>query len=119
MSAKGWLSTHVLDTANGRPGAGIAVRLFILDGSERRLLRETVTNEDGRTDNPLLGQSEIAAGWYELEFDTGRYFARQGGGNEQLFLDVIPIRFHIADTDEHYHVPLLVSPFSYSTYRGS
>jgi 5-hydroxyisourate hydrolase len=106
----GRLTTHVLDTANGRPAAGIPIELARLDGERRELLRSVTTNSDGRTDEPLL--EELRAGTYELVFAVGDHF---GEG----FLDRVPVRFTIADADAHYHVPLLVSPWSYSTYRGS
>ena len=109
----GRLTTHVLDTANGRPAAGVAIELARLDGDRRELLRTTTTNEDGRTDAPLLADGDLAAAEYELTFAVGPYFAGEG------FLDRVPVRFTIADADAHYHVPLLVSPWSYSTYRGS
>ncbi len=114
----GRLTTHVLDTANGVPGGGIKIRLFSLDGG-RELITSTVTNEDGRTDRPLLDEAAFKAGSYELEFSVGEYFA--AAGNELAdppFLDDVVIRVSLAD-DSHYHVPLLVSPWSYSTYRGS
>ena len=114
----GRLTTHVLDTARGRPGAGIAVRLYALDG-ERTLLASAVTNTDGRTDQPLLDASAFRAGRYELEFSVGPYFAASGAVTaDPPFLDDVVIRVQLAD-GEHYHVPLLVSPWSYSTYRGS
>ena len=102
------LTTHVLDTANGRPAAGVRIELFRLD--PRASLKTVVTNADGRTDEPLL--SELEAGVYELTFAVGEYF---GSG----FFDEVPIRFRVEDAGAHYHVPLLVSPWSYSTYRGS
>jgi hydroxyisourate hydrolase len=102
------LTTHVLDTARGRPAAGVRIELFRLD--PRTSLKTVVTNADGRTDEPLLTELEAAA--YELTFAVGEYF---GEG----FLDVVPVRFRIEDPGAHYHVPLLVSPWSYSTYRGS
>jgi hydroxyisourate hydrolase len=102
------LTTHVLDTARGRPAAGVRIELFRLD--PRTLLKAVVTNDDGRTDEPLLAQLE--AGSYELTFAVGAYFG------EGLF-DEVPIRFRVDDAGAHYHVPLLVSPWSYSTYRGS
>jgi 5-hydroxyisourate hydrolase len=105
----GFLTTHVLDTAAGRPAAGVAVELT--RGSE--LLRTTVTNADGRTDEPLVAPGELEPGEYELVFAVGDYFG------VSAFLDRVPVRFRIADPDQHYHVPLLVSPWSYSTYRGS
>jgi 5-hydroxyisourate hydrolase len=108
----GRLTTHVLDTANGRPAAGVRIELARLDGERRRVLRTLATNDDGRTDEPLLADGELAAAEYELTFDVGAYF--DGG-----FLNRVPVRFTVADADAHYHVPLLVSPWSYSTYRGS
>jgi 5-hydroxyisourate hydrolase len=101
------LTTHVLDTARGIPAAGVAIELR--RGTE--LLASATTNADGRTDAPLLG--ELEAGEYELTFAVGDYFG------ERAFLDRVPVRFSIADPGAHYHVPLLVSPWSYSTYRGS
>lgn len=108
----GRLTTHVLDTAQGRPAAGVAVELARLDGDEREVLRRITTNADGRSDEPLLAGDELTAGEYELVFAVGDYF---GAG---LF-DRVPVRFLVADADAHYHVPLLASPWSYSTYRGS
>jgi 5-hydroxyisourate hydrolase len=108
----GRLTTHVLDTANGRPAAGIPIELARLDGDHREVLRTLRTNGDGRTDVPLLDGPELHAGTYELVFDVGDHF--QDG-----FLGRVPVRFTVADADAHYHVPLLVSPWSYSTYRGS
>jgi 5-hydroxyisourate hydrolase len=102
------LTTHVLDTAHGRPAAGVAIELRDAAG---RTLGEFVTNADGRTDGPLLERPE--AGEYELVFAVGDYFG------EAPFLDRVPVRFRIADPAAHYHVPLLVSPWAYSTYRGS
>jgi hydroxyisourate hydrolase len=104
------LTTHVLDIAQGRPAAGIAITLVRLPGREP--LASAVTNADGRTDAPLA--AKLAVGEYELEFAVGDYFQA-----ETPFLDRVPIRFFIADPDAHYHVPLLVSPWAYSTYRGS
>ena len=119
MEHEGWLSTHVLDTANGCPAAGIAIKLYRVGADGRALLTETVTNGDGRTDAPLLERDAIAEGWYEIEFETAAYFKEKADEHAGDFLDVVPIRFRISDADAHYHVPLLVSPFSYSTYRGS
>ena len=114
----GRLTTHVLDTARGIPGSGIAISLYALDG-ERRLLSSAVTNDDGRTDQPLLDGAEFVSGRYELEFSVGDYFRNAGVElAEPPFLDDVVIRVAIAD-EGHYHVPLLVSPWSYSTYRGS
>jgi 2-oxo-4-hydroxy-4-carboxy-5-ureidoimidazoline decarboxylase len=108
----GRLSTHVLDTQAGRPAAGVKVALYEVGASARGLLVETVTNADGRTDKPLIAGEPLRIGTYELNFHVGAYF---GNG----FLDIVPIRFSIAEPEGHYHVPLLVTPWSYSTYRGS
>lgn len=116
----GRLTTHVLDTVSGRPGQGIRLALFRLDGGGRALLVETVTNDDGRVDRPLLEGGDLRPGTYELVFEVGRYFREQGADlPDPAFLDEVPLRFGIADPNAHYHVPLLVSPFAYSTYRGS
>ena len=118
----GRLSTHVLDVASGNPARGVALELRRLapDGAVE-LLAETVTNKDGRTDVPLLADAGFQAGSYEIVFHVGDYFRAQGtaGLADPPFLDQVPLRFGIADPDGHYHVPLLVSPWSYSTYRGS
>lgn len=114
----GRLTTHVLDTARGQPGAGIRVVLYRLSGGERHPLAEAVTNADGRTDGPLLSGPAMVEGQYELVFSAGDYL-RARGAHGILFLDEIPVRFGIADAGAHYHVPLLLSPFGYSTYRGS
>lgn len=114
----GRLTTHILDTANGRPAAGVAVRLFSLQG-QRALLTTQRSNQDGRTDEALLEGDSMQAGTYELEFDIGEYFAAQGvTASNPPFLNTVVIRFAV-NADEHYHVPLLASPWSYSTYRGS
>ncbi len=111
------LTTHVLDTANGRPAAGVAIRLYGLSGG-RKLLTSTETNSDGRTDEPLL-DAAFVSGEYELEFDTGDYFASLGvASTSQPFLGTVVIRCGLV-SGERYHVPLLASPWSYSTYRGS
>ena len=116
----GKLTTHVLDTANGRPGAGIKVELYALDGETRRALKTVTTNHDGRCDEPLLEGAALATGEYELIFHAGDYFAALGTKvPEPRFVDRVSLRFGIADTGAHYHVPLLVSPWAYSTYRGS
>lgn len=113
----GRLTTHVLDTASGRPAAGMAVELF--DGEGIRL-KAVVTNADGRCDAPLLAGEEFRPGRYELRFHTAEHFRRAGAAlADPPFLDVVAIAFGIAEGDAHYHVPLLVSPWSYSTYRGS
>ena len=118
--AAGRLTTHVLDTARGRPAAGVAVELARLgaDGG-RSVLARTHTNADGRTDHPLLEGEELTPGVYELVFAIGAYFAGWAPAGDPAFLDRVPVRFGIADADEHYHVPLLASPWAYSTYRGS
>ncbi len=116
----GKLTTHVLDTAHGRPGAGITVRLYRCAGEVRELVKTTTTNADGRCDAPLLEGPALTRASYELEFAIGDYFAALGLTlPEPRFVDVVSLRFGIADADAHYHVPLLASPFSYSTYRGS
>jgi 5-hydroxyisourate hydrolase len=112
----GWLSTHVLDTANGRPAAGLEIELFKIKGDERSALKTVRTNADGRTDEPLLNEDEFERGIYEIVFHVGEYF---GEGGEPPFLDRVPLRFGVSDSEAHYHVPLLASPWSYSTYRGS
>ena len=116
----GKLTTHVLDTAHGRPGAGIAVELYRIANGARQALDRRVTNADGRCDAPLLEGAAFAPGTYELDFRIGDYFAALGAKlAEPRFLDVVTLRFGIADANAHYHVPLLASPWSYSTYRGS
>lgn len=113
------LTTHVLDTAHGVPAAGMTVELFSVDGDERTLVKSTVTNHNGRCDSPLLEGQDFKAGVWELVFHTAGYFTERGVElPEPPFLDRVTLRFGIAAT-EHYHVPLLVSPWSYSTYRGS
>lgn len=114
----GRITTHVLDTAAGKPAAGLKVTLSRLDGAPK-LLAEVVTNADGRGDKPLLEGAAFAAGTYELVFHVGDYFRRAGAKlPDPPFLDVVPLRFGVSE-DAHYHVPLLVSPYGYSTYRGS
>ncbi|MCX7644755.1 MAG: hydroxyisourate hydrolase [Rhodobacteraceae bacterium] len=116
----GYLTTHVLDTARGMPAEGLRIVLYRLGGDGRRKLAEAVTNADGRTDAPILPREVFAAGTYELVFLAGDYLRATGqAGVEPLFLDEIPIRFGMADGEAHYHVPLLLSPYGYSTYRGS
>lgn len=118
----GRLTTHVLDTVHGKPAAGVRIELWQIEpsGGDRTLLATTITNMDGRTDIPLLADVALQAGVYELVFAVGAYF---GQSMPELpnppFLDQVPIRFGIADPSAHYHVPLLVSPWAYSTYRGS
>ena len=116
----GKLTTHVLDTAHGRPGAGITLELYALERDTRRLITKTVTNDDGRCDKPLLDGDALIPGEYELVFHAGDYFAALGVNVPQpRFVDRVVLRFGIADAGAHYHVPLLVSPWAYSTYRGS
>lgn len=118
--AEGYLTTHVLDTARGCPAAGLKIALYKVTGNNHRKIVEMVTNADGRTDTPILPKAAFAAGQYELVFFTGDYLDATGAPAESpRFLDQIPIRFGISDEAAHYHVPLLLSPFGYSTYRGS
>lgn len=116
----GRLTTHVLDTSLGCPGEGIKIELFKISGESREKIAEAVTNDDGRCDAPILDGDAFEVGEYELVFHAGAYL--DGCGlelPEPKFLDIIPIRFGIAKAGEHYHVPLLISPYTYSTYRGS
>lgn len=116
----GKLSTHVLDTAHGRTAAGVAIELYAVHGGERTLLKTDATNRDGRCDAPLLEGEALQAGRYELVFAAGDYFAAQGVDLPQpRFLDRVTIAFGVADASQNYHVPLVVTPWSYSTYRGS
>ncbi len=117
----GRLTTHVLDTAQGRPAGGVAIELHRFDADQSsRLLAIAITDADGRTGEPLLQGDAFVAGAYQLIFRVGGYFKTQALElSEPPFLDEIPIWFQIADADAHYHVPLLVSPWAYSTYRGS
>ncbi|MEO8671534.1 MAG: hydroxyisourate hydrolase [Tahibacter sp.] len=116
----GKLTTHVLDTAQGKPGVGIATALFRVEGGARVQLTQAVTNADGRCDVPLLADAALIPGIYELDFHIGDYYATHGLASAQpRFLDVVTLRFGVADASVHYHVPLLMSPYSYSTYRGS
>ena len=116
----GKLTTHVLDTMRGKTGAGIALELFRLHADRRELLMRGLTNSDGRSHAPLLGEDAMQVGLYELDFHVGDYFATLGvAQTEPRFLDVVTLRFGIADAKAHLHVPLLVSPYAYSTYRGS
>ena len=116
----GKLTTHVLDTANGRPAAGMALELSILEGTAWKTLKTLQTNPDGRTDAPLLEGAALKAGQYRLSFAVASYYRDLGTKlPEPPFLDRVPLRFGIADPAAHYHVPLLCSPWSYATYRGS
>lgn len=115
----GRLTTHVLDTALGRPARGVRVELFELSNGRDHLV-DTVTNHDGRCDAPLMDRDVFHPGRYELIFHAGEYFRAQGTElPDPAFLDEVVIRFSIAEPDSHYHVPLLLSPYGYSTYRGS
>lgn len=116
----GYLTTHVLDTARGVPAEGIRILLFRLTGSSHDRIAEAVTNADGRTDAPLLAAGQMRSGQYEMVFQTGAYLDKHDPAPAaDRFLDQIPIRFGIQDANAHYHVPLLLSPYGYSTYRGS
>jgi 5-hydroxyisourate hydrolase len=120
MTTMGKLSTHVLDTTQGKPGAGVALELYRMSGSERSLLVSTATNADGRCDKPLLEGEALKVGQYELVFAAGDYFAAQGLElPSPRFVDRVTIAFGVADAAQNYHVPLVVTPWSYSTYRGS
>jgi 5-hydroxyisourate hydrolase len=109
----GRITTHVLDTANGRPGAGMKLEFSVLEGPGWKHLKTVTTNRDGRTDTPLLEGQELRPGTYQILFHVGDYF------RSKAFLDLVPIRFGIEDASAHYHVPLLCSPWGYTTYRGS
>jgi 5-hydroxyisourate hydrolase len=116
----GQLTTHVLDTANGCPAEGMQTKLYKLEGGAAELLQTITLNDDGRAGRPLLEAETMKPGRYRLVFSVGAYFARRGAAlAEPAFLDEVPLDFGIADAAAHYHVPLLVSPWSYSTYRGS
>jgi 5-hydroxyisourate hydrolase len=116
----GKLSTHVLDTARGKPAAGVRIMLYRIAGQSHRKIAEAMTNADGRTDAPLLEGTALTEGRYELVFCAGDYLRATGQATgDTLFLDEIPIRFGVADAMQNYHVPLLLCPFAYSTYRGS
>jgi 5-hydroxyisourate hydrolase len=116
----GKLSTHVLDTTQGKPGAGVRVELYAVEGDTRTLVKADSTNADGRCGAPLLEGEAMQPGCYELVFAAGDYFAAQGVSlPEPRFIDRVTIAFGIANADQNYHVPLVVTPWSYSTYRGS
>lgn len=115
----GYLTTHVLDTARGCPADGLEIELYRISGDTRTFVRKLATNADGRTDQQILPADEFEVGTYELVFHCGAYLTRSGvAAEDPRFLDVIPLRFGMSKA-EHYHVPLLLSPFGYSTYRGS
>lgn len=115
----GRLSTHVLDTAHGVPARGMRIDLHRLDGADARLLKTVTTNADGRTDEPLLAGDQLLAGGYRLTFHVAAYFAEIAARDAGVFLDAVPVAFVVADPRADHHVPLLVSPWSYTTYRGS
>ncbi|MGV8951015.1 MAG: hydroxyisourate hydrolase [Cypionkella sp.] len=116
----GRVTTHVLDTARGKPAAGVVITLYRVAADGPVKIAETVTNADGRTDAPMLAGEDFSVGVYELVFGAGDYLRASGqAAGDVLFLDQIPIRFGVPDAGQHYHVPLLISPFAYSTYRGS
>lgn len=116
----GKLSTHVLDTTQGKPAAGLDIDLYYLGGQSRQHLASFRTNQDGRTNEALLMAEDMVTGIFELVFHVGAYFDAQGFNlPEPKFLEEVPVRFGIADATQNYHVPLLLSPFAYSTYRGS
>jgi 5-hydroxyisourate hydrolase len=121
VSAAPGLTTHVLDTARGRPAAGVRIDLLVVDANGRsRLLKTVTTNADGRCDAPLLAAGELQVARYELVFHVAAYFRATGVPlADPPFLEHVPVRFAIADAGSHYHVPLLVSPYGYTTYRGS
>ena len=113
------LTTHVLDVYSGKPGKNIKVELFFLNGKDREIINSLVLNTDGRSDNPLAEGDKFKSGKYELVFYIGDYFKEIIKNEKQPFLDDVVVRFNISNNKENYHVPLLVSPWSYSTYRGS
>ncbi|SHH57979.1 hydroxyisourate hydrolase [Cognatishimia maritima] len=115
----GYLTTHVLDTARGCPAEGIEIVLFRVSGGEKEEIARAVTNDDGRTDTPILPTGQFETGTYELVFTCGDYLRQTGQTTDvPMFLDAVPIRFGMSEA-AHYHVPLLLSPYGYSTYRGS
>ncbi|MDF0606326.1 hydroxyisourate hydrolase [Neisseriaceae bacterium TC5R-5] len=116
----GKLSTHVLDTMHGKPAAAVRCQLYRLEGQQRELLADVITNHDGRCERPLLEGDQLVVGVYELVFHAGDYFASMGVAlPEPRFVDQVVLRFGIAKAGENYHVPLVVTPWTYSTYRGS
>lgn len=116
---KGYLTTHVLNTAKGIPGAGIQISAYQIFDGERLLRAEMTTNDDGRTDSPILPEGNFPEGSYELEFHVGDYIRHHFPEQGEPFFETIPVPFNSQDGDAHYHIPLLLSPFGYSTYRGS
>ena len=112
----GRISTHILDTSRGRPAEGVRIEVYAVDGEKRTLLGQTVTNADGRTDEPVVAMPDIPPGTYELLFHVGPYLTEMDG---DAFYDIVPLRFRVSDGAGHYHVPLLITSWSYATYRGS
>jgi 5-hydroxyisourate hydrolase len=115
----GKLTTHILDVRNGKPASGIPISLYRISNSARELLGQFITNADGRTDEVLLEGDHFKVGEYQLEFHIGKYFSDECGGANPPFLNIVPICFGVSDSSAHYHVPLVCSPWTYSTYRGS
>ena len=115
----GFVTTHILDTAKGCPAEGVKIEVYRLEDQFRDRLSEVLTNRDGRTEEPIIPKGALTVGTYELVFFIGDYFAQGEEKKSHAFLDIVPIRFGVSDPDEHYHVPLLASPYSFSTYRGS
>jgi len=114
----GKITTHILDTASGKPAAGVRIILSRPDDNE--ILTDTMTNADGRCDTPLLSGKELTPGRYRIDFHVGPYFATSKTASDDIsFLNVVPVEFGINNADAHYHIPLLISPYGYSTYRGS
>ena len=119
MAAHSGLTTHVLDTARGKPAQGVRVALHRVSGEQREKVTEAVTNQDGRTDAPLIERGSLEAGTYELTFEVAEYFKGFPAAADPPFLDRVTLRFTVSDISGHYHVPLVMTPWSYSTYRGS
>ena len=117
--SKGYLTTHVLDTFNGKPGSGIKGSIYIFEEANKKKIKDFTLNEDGRCDTPILENDHFKIGKYEIQFFCGEYFRKFTKLDKIPFLDDVVIRFGISDINEHYHVPLLISPWSYTTYRGS
>ena len=117
--SKGYLTTHVLDTFNGKPGSGIKGCIYFIEEANRKKIKDFTLSEDGRCDTPILENDRFKIGKYEIEFFCGEYFRKFTKLNDIPFLDDVVIRFGVSDKNAHYHVPLLISPWSYTTYRGS
>ena len=117
--SKGYLTTHVLDTYNGKPGSGIKGSIYFVEDSNSKKITNFILNADGRCDQPILENNHFKIGKYEIKFNCGEYFKKFTKLSDNPFLDDVVIRFGINDNNEHYHVPLLISPWSYTTYRGS